>query len=182
MFGFEESYGYLRGTFVRDKDAVIASMLICEMTLYYKKKGLSLYDALMKLYEKYGFYKEELVSINLMGKEGQKQIGMTIDKLRHVNDLKIEGLNISKKYDYKMGVEKDIINGIEKKINLPTSNVLKFVLENGDYFVIRPSGTEPKMKIYMGVKGENLENSKENMLNFKEKILKLVENMRQNLK
>ena len=182
VFGFEESYGYLRGTFVRDKDAVIASMLICEMTLYYKKKGLSLYDALMKLYEKYGFYKEELVSINLMGKEGQKQIGMTIDELRNANDLKIDGLNIAQKYDYKIGVEKDIINGIENKINLPKSNVLKFVLENGDYFVIRPSGTEPKMKIYMGVKGGSLENSKENMINFKEKILKLVDNIRQNLK
>ena len=182
VFGFEESYGYLRGTFVRDKDAVIASMLICEMTLYYKKKGLSLYDALMKLYEKYGFYKEELVSINLMGKEGQKQIGMTIDELRNANDLKIDGLNIAQKYDYKIGVEKDIINGIENKINLPKSNVLKFVLENGDYFVIRPSGTEPKMKIYMGVKGESLENSKENMINFKEKILNLVENIRKNLK
>ncbi|WP_085829469.1 phospho-sugar mutase [Clostridium massiliodielmoense] len=181
VFGFEESYGYLRGTFVRDKDAVIASMLICEMTLYYKKKGLSLYDALINLYEKYGFYKEELVSINLMGKEGQKQIEMIIDKLRNAKDLKIDGFNIVKKYDYKFRVEKDIITGNEKEINLPMSNVLKFVLKDGSYFVIRPSGTEPKMKIYMGVRGKSLQDSSKIMGKFEESLLRLVENIRQNL-
>ncbi|EDS76864.1 phosphoglucomutase [Clostridium botulinum C str. Eklund] len=181
VFGFEESYGYLRGTFVRDKDAVIASMLICEMTLYYKKKGLSLYDALMNLYKKYGFYNEKLVSINLMGKEGQKQIEMIIDKLRNVNDLKIDGVNIVKKYDYKFRIQKDIITGNEKEINLPISNVLKFVLKDGSYFVIRPSGTEPKMKIYMGIKEKSLENSSRIMGKFEESLLRLVENIRQNL-
>lgn len=178
VFGFEESYGYLRGTFVRDKDAVIASMLICEMTLYYKKKGLSLYDALINLYKKYGFYKEKLVSINLMGKQGQKQIEMIIDKLRNANDLKIDGFNIVKKYDYKFRIEKDIITGNEKEINLPMSNVLKFVLKDGSYFVIRPSGTEPKMKIYMGVRGKSLQDSNEKILELKEKILQLVKNLR----
>ena len=105
LFGFEESYGYLAGEFVRDKDAVIASMLIAEMTLYYKEQGMSLYEALIKLYEKYGFYKETLISIELEGKEGQEKIASCIDALRNSSIESVDGVKISTKLDYKLSVE-----------------------------------------------------------------------------
>ncbi|MCR4943279.1 MAG: phospho-sugar mutase [Clostridium sp.] len=135
LFGFEESYGYLAGEFVRDKDAVIASMLIAEMTLYYKNKGMSLYDALIKLYEKYGFFEEELVSIDLKGKEGAEKIAACIDALRNETLSEIDGVKIETKLDYKLKVEENMITGGKKAIELPTSNVLKYILEDGSYFV-----------------------------------------------
>ncbi|AYF55139.1 phospho-sugar mutase [Clostridium botulinum] len=175
VFGFEESYGYLAGTFVRDKDAVIAAMLICEMALYYKTKGMSLYDALMNLYNEYGFYRERLVSINLEGIEGQKKINNTLDKLRKIDKLKINEVNVIKKYDYEKSVKKDILTGKEENIDLPKSNVLKFVLEDNSYFVVRPSGTEPKMKIYMAIIGKSLEDAEKKMDKFKENVMNLVD-------
>ncbi|KEI06957.1 phosphoglucomutase [Clostridium sp. K25] len=175
VFGFEESYGYLAGTFVRDKDAVIAAMLICEMVLYYKTKGMSLYDALMNLYNEYGFYRERLVSINLEGIEGQKKINNTLDKLRKIDKLKINEVNVIKKYDYEKSVKKDILTGKEENIDLPKSNVLKFVLEDNSYFVVRPSGTEPKMKIYMAIIGKSLEDAEKKMDKFKENVMNLVD-------
>ncbi|WMJ81170.1 phospho-sugar mutase [Clostridium sp. MB40-C1] len=174
LFGFEESYGYLSGTFVRDKDAVIASMLICEMALYYKKKGMNLYNAIMELYKEYGYYKEELVSIKLEGKEGKEKIDKILEHLRHSMKVEINEVKIIKKQDYNISKEKDLINLTEKEIKLPKSNVLKFILEDGSYFVVRPSGTEPKMKIYMGVVGNNVEDSEEKMRKFKDYILNVV--------
>lgn len=176
LFGFEESYGYLAGDFVRDKDAVIASVLISEMSLYYKTKGMSLYDALMELYEKYGFYKESLISIELEGKEGQEKISKALEYLRNSMKDSIDNVKIIKKMDYKLSVEKDLINNREKEINLPKSNVLKFILEDGSWFVVRPSGTEPKMKIYVSCIGNSLEDADNKVEKFKNNIMTIVNN------
>ncbi|MDV4150652.1 phospho-sugar mutase [Clostridium sp. AL.422] len=174
LFGFEESYGYLAGDFVRDKDAVIASMLIAEMTLYYKEKGKSLYDGLIELYDKYGYFKETLVSFELKGKEGAEKIVKCIDSLRNEKLVEVNGVKINTKYDYKLSVEEDLINGGKKDINLPKSNVLKFVLENGSWFVVRPSGTEPKMKAYVAVQGSGLNDAEEQLESFKSEVVKLI--------
>ncbi|MBS6501649.1 phospho-sugar mutase [Clostridium sp.] len=174
IFGFEESYGYLAGDFVRDKDAVIAAMLIAEMTLFYKEKGKSLYDGLVELYEKYGYFKETLVSFELKGKEGSEKISKCIDSLRNENLVEVNGVKIVTKYDYKLGTEENISSGDKKEIDLPKSNVLKFVLENGAWFVVRPSGTEPKMKAYVAVKGNSLKDSEEKLESFKNEVVSLI--------
>ena len=173
LFGFEESYGYLAGDFVRDKDAVIASMLIAEMTLYYKEQGMSLYEALIKLYEKYGFFKEDLVSIELKGKEGQEKIASCIEELRNSTIADVAGIKVTTKLDYKLSIEET--NGEKVEINLPKSNVLKFILEDGSSFVVRPSGTEPKMKVYIAIRGNSLENAEIEISRFKENVMKIID-------
>lgn len=174
LFGFEESYGYLAGDFVRDKDAVIAAMLVCEMALYYKEQGKSLYEALIELYEKYGYSKELLVSVELKGKEGQEKIAACIEGLRHNPINEIDGVKVVKNLDYKLSVENDTVNNTKTTIDLPKSNVLKYILEDSSYFVVRPSGTEPKMKIYLAVKGNSLENSESEIARFKEKVMEII--------
>ncbi|MCY6483554.1 phospho-sugar mutase [Clostridium aestuarii] len=174
LFGFEESYGYLAGTFVRDKDAVIASMLICEMALYYKKKGMNLYDALMELYKKYGFYTEKLFSIKLEGKEGREKINNVLEYLRHAMKQEINEAKIVTKIDYNLRKKKDLITLTEQEIDLPKSNVLKFILDDNSSFVVRPSGTEPKIKIYMSVVGNSLEDSNEKMSQFEKNITNII--------
>ena len=175
IFGFEESFGYLAGNFVRDKDAVIAAMLICEMTLYYKNKGMSLYDALMDIYKEHGYYEEGLVSIELAGKDGAEKIGNIIEHLRNSMNGLIGNNKIIKKMDYRAGLEVDLITNKEKIIELPKSNVLKFVLDDGSWFVVRPSGTEPKMKIYLSVKGNSLENTSKKITELKENVMSIVD-------
>lgn len=177
LFGFEESYGYLAGDFVRDKDAVVAAMLIAEMTLYYKEKGMSLYDALVNLYEKYGFFKETLVSIELKGKEGQEKIAKCIDTLRDTNLTEVGGVSIDTKLDYKLSTEYSLLDNTTKQILLPKSNVLKYVLSDGSWFVVRPSGTEPKMKVYIAVKGSSLKDSEEKIESFKENVMQTINGM-----
>ncbi|OFI05780.1 phosphoglucomutase [Clostridium acetireducens DSM 10703] len=174
IFGFEESYGYLAGDFVRDKDAVIASALICEMALYYKSKGFSLYDALINLYNKYGFPSEKLFSIELKGKEGRQKIENILDYLRHSMRSTLEGIKIVKKIDYKLGIEKDIFNINEKSIEFPKSNALKFILEDNSWFVIRPSGTEPKLKIYLSVISDSEEGTKCKMDKFIKSVKEVI--------
>ena len=174
LFGFEESYGYLAGDFVRDKDAVIASMLVCEMALYYKEQGKSLYEALIELYEKYGYSKELLVSVELKGKEGQEKISACIEGLRKDPINEIDGVKVVKNLDYKLSVENDTVNNTNTTIDLPKSNVLKYILEDSSYFVVRPSGTEPKMKVYLAVKGNSLENSESEIARFKEKVMGII--------
>ncbi|WP_196000749.1 phospho-sugar mutase [Clostridium sp. 1001271B_151109_B4] len=174
LFGFEESYGYLAGEFVRDKDAVIASMLIAEMTLYYKEQGKSLYEALIELYNRVGFFKEDLISIELQGKEGQEKIGKCLDLLRETALTEVDGVKIAKRLDYKLSKEEDLVNDSEKVINLPKSNVLKYILVDGSSFVVRPSGTEPKMKVYSAVKGESLINAEEKLKRFNEKVMEII--------
>lgn len=174
LFGFEESYGYLAGDFVRDKDAVIASMLVCEMCLYYKAQGKSIYDALIELYEKYGYFKETLVSLELAGKEGQEKIASCIDAMRNSDISEINNVKVSRKLDYKLSIDEDIINKNKVAIDLPKSNVLKFILEDDSYFVVRPSGTEPKMKVYLSIKGNSLDNAEKQISEFKENVMKLI--------
>ena len=143
LFGYEESYGYLVGTHARDKDGVVASLLISEMAAYYYSKGMSLYEALQELYKKYGYFKEETMSLTLAGKEGLEKIADIISYYRN-NDIE--------SFDNKKVIEvKDFANGIE---GLPKANVLKYFLEDESWIAVRPSGTEPKLKFYIAVKGK----------------------------
>ncbi|WP_294344554.1 phospho-sugar mutase [uncultured Clostridium sp.] len=174
VFGFEESYGSLIGTHARDKDAVVTAALVCEMTLYYKNKGLSLYDAFIELGKKYGFYQENLVSIELQGKEGQEKISKCLDQLRKNPVTEVNGVKVATAYDYKESVEKDLASGKTSAIDLPKSNVLKYVLEDGSWFVVRPSGTEPKMKAYIAVVGNSVEDAKKKVEVFKEKVMAII--------
>ncbi|MCE5221708.1 MAG: phospho-sugar mutase [Clostridium sp.] len=174
LFGFEESYGYLAGNFVRDKDAVIASMLVCEMCLFYKEQGKSLYDALIELYKKYGYFKENLVSLELKGKEGQEKIGACIEALRSDPINEVDKIKIVTRLDYKLSIEENTANNTKATIDLPKSNVLKYILEDGSSFVVRPSGTEPKMKIYLAVKSSSLDNAEIDIAKFKEKVMEII--------
>ena len=174
LFGFEESYGCLAGTFVRDKDAVIGATLISEMVLYYKTKGMSLYDALMEIYAEYGYYKEGLVSLELQGKEGQEKIQKALDYLRNSTISSIGDVKITRKLDYKLSTEKNLVNGSESEIKLPKSNVLKFLLEDDSWFVVRPSGTEPKMKVYLAVAGNSLSDADEKLEKFNKQVMEVI--------
>ncbi|UZQ49324.1 phospho-sugar mutase [Clostridium kluyveri] len=174
IFGFEESYGYLAGDFVRDKDAVIASTLICEMALYYKMKGINIYEALINLYNKYGFYKENIISIELKGREGCEEMDTILEYLRHSMKRTLGGVKIVKKLDYKLSIEKDLVNITENIIQLPKSNVLKFVMEDKSWFVVRPSGTEPKIKIYFSVIGNSFKDSEEKMEILKQNVMNVI--------
>lgn len=174
IFGFEESYGYLAGDFVRDKDAVIASTLICEMALYYKMKGINIYKALINLYNKYGFYKENIISIELKGREGCEEMDTILEYLRHSMKRTLGGIKIVKKLDYKLSIEKDLVNITENVIQLPKSNVLKFVMEDKSWFVVRPSGTEPKIKIYFSVIGNSFKDSEEKMEILKQNVMNII--------
>lgn len=177
LLGFEESYGYLSGDFVRDKDAVVAAMLICEMTLYYKSIGKTLYEGLIDLYNTYGYYKEKLVSIELKGKEGQEKIGEIIEFFR-TQDIKNFGeYKVAIKEDYKLSTRKNVETLDEEVITLPKSNVIKFICENGCYFVVRPSGTEPKMKIYLGVTGQCDKSAEDNLKYLEEKVLASINSL-----
>lgn len=174
LFGFEESYGCLAGTHARDKDAVVAAMLISEMTLYYKEQGKTLYDGLMELYNKYGFFSENLVSISLDGKEGQEKIASCIDNLRNTKLDSINGVKIKTALDYKLSTELNNITKEEKTLDLPKSNVLKYVLEDDSWFVVRPSGTEPKMKVYLAIKGSSLDDAKVRIADFEKNVMEVI--------
>lgn len=164
LFGYEESYGYLAGTYARDKDAVVASMLICEMAAYYYTKGMSLYDALMDLYKRYGYFSEDLKSIKLEGKDGLDKISSIMEYFRTNTLDTIGGKKVLYIEDYKTGQRIHVYgsNDVEE-IELPKANVVKFILEGEGWVCLRPSGTEPKLKIYGGVKGSNLKESREDL-------------------
>ncbi len=157
LFGFEESYGYLAGTYARDKDAVVATMLICEMAAYYKSIGKTLFDALVDAYEKYGYYKEDTKSITLKGIEGAENIKKIMADLRANPRKTVGDYTVLKMRDYKSSEETDIASGEKSKLSLPVSDVLYYVLDKDAWFCVRPSGTEPKIKIYFGTKGTSLE-------------------------
>ncbi len=151
LLGFEESYGYLSGGYVRDKDAVDGSMLICEMTSYYKRNGMTLVDAINDLYEKYGYYKNSTITRAFEGESGMIKMAEIMENLRNNAPKEIAGYKVVGTSDYKLSVRTD---GDEKsEIKLPKSNVLEYRLENGSKFIVRPSGTEPKIKVYMSGKG-----------------------------
>ena len=174
VLGFEESYGYLAGDFVRDKDAVIAAALIAEMALYHKQEGKNLYEALQDLFEKHGFYKEELVSITMEGKDGQEKIAGILTSLRENTPKEVAGVRIARVEDYKLSKAYNLIEGTEEVINLPTSNVMKFFLEDGKWFVVRPSGTEPKMKVYLSAIGTSEADAEEKVAAFGEAVNALI--------
>lgn len=175
IFGFEESYGYLVGDFVRDKDAVIAVNIIVEMALYYKTIGKTLNCALEEIYQKYGFSTENLISIELKGKEGQEKISNCLQNLRIMNLNIVGDEKIFKIQDYKLRVEKNLITGLTNSIDLPISNVIKVLFANGSWFAIRPSGTEPKMKIYISVRTKERESLIPRLNSFKQDVLDLVD-------
>lgn len=170
IFAFEESYGYLCGDFVRDKDGIIGAMLICEMALYYKTKGISLFEALENLYEKYGYYKEELISVELSGIEGVNKINNIMNSFRE-DIFYIGKQSVKEVEDYKLGFSKNLDNDGIKNITLPKSNVIKFILDDNSWIVIRPSGTEPKIKIYISARGDSLESCEKNLDNFKKYVM-----------
>ncbi len=152
--GGEESYGYLIGDFVRDKDAVSACVVIAEMTAYAKDRGMSLMDMLMEIYQQFGFYRERLISITKKGKSGAEEIQNMMVDLRKDPPSMLAGSKLIRVIDYKSGIEKDLVSGSEKEIDYPGSNVLQFFTEDGTRVSARPSGTEPKIKFYFSVKGE----------------------------
>ena len=156
VFGLEESYGCLAGTHARDKDAVVAVMCLCEAAAWCKKNGITLWDQMVKLYEKYGYYKESQYAITLKGIDGSRQIAEIMDKLRSNPPKEFGDLKVTSLRDYKSGKIKNMETGAETPTGLPESNVLYFDLTNDSWCCARPSGTEPKIKFYMGVKGTDL--------------------------
>ena len=155
VFGFEESYGYLAGSYVRDKDAVVASMLICEMAAYFKKQGKTLAQVIDAIYEEYGYYKNTTLSFEFGGAEGMKKMAGIMSDIRENAPEEIAGYKVVKTADYKLSVEKDIATGEEKEIFLPKSNVLQYNLEGDNMAIVRPSGTEPKIKLYLTAVGKD---------------------------
>lgn len=156
LFGFEESYGCLGGTYARDKDAVYAAVLICEMAAYYKEKGMTLYEALLALYEKYGCYREGVKSMTMKGLEGMERIRRIMRTFRENTPAEFGGYAVVLAKDYQTQVFKNLKTGEESDSPLPVSDVLHYTLEDGTWVCIRPSGTEPKLKFYIGVKADNL--------------------------
>ena len=151
IFGFEESYGYLAGTYARDKDAVVAAMLIAQMAADYKEQGLTLYEGLVSLYEKYGYYLEGAKSITLTGIDGSEKIAAIMEQFRNAPMTEFAGVKILRKWDVSKSTITDVTTGKTQVLDLPKSNVLRFDLEGNGWFAIRPSGTEPKIKFYFGV-------------------------------
>lgn len=174
ILGFEESYGYLAGTFVRDKDAVIATSLICEMAAFYKSKNMSLYDGLMELYKKYGFYKEGLSSITLKGIEGIKQMNKIMESLRSNTPDELAGLRVVRVKDYLNKTDNNKEKGRIDPIMLPKSNVLQLFLEEGSIVTIRPSGTEPKIKFYFAAVGKNSKDADSRLEKLKEEVMNIA--------
>ena len=160
VFGLEESYGCLAGTHARDKDAVVAVMMLCEVASWCKKNNMTLWDQMINVYEKYGYYKEDLYTITLKGVDGSKQIAAIMDQLRSNPPKNFGDLQVVSMRDYESGEITDLATGAKSSTGLPKSNVLYFDLTNDSWCCARPSGTEPKIKFYMGVKGSSLEDAK----------------------
>ena len=160
MFGFEESYGYLVKSFVRDKDAVQAVLLLTEVAARFKNEGKTLYDGLQALYAKHGYFLEKTISVTVAGLEGPQKIKALLDGLRSSVPTSFGGLKVALAQDFAVNEQKDA-NGVISEIGLPTSNVLKYILEDGSWIAVRPSGTEPKIKFYIGAKADNEEAAKE---------------------
>lgn len=159
LFGYEESYGYLIKDFARDKDAIQAALLAVEVCAYYKKQGLTLYQGLMNVFEKYGFYLEGLRSLTLKGIEGAKQIQGIMDRFRQNPPTQIAGIPVVVAEDYQNGTKHILSSNSDERIELPKSNVLKYFLDDGTWVCLRPSGTEPKIKFYFGVEGKSMQES-----------------------
>ncbi len=174
LFGFEESYGYLAGTFVRDKDGVVASMLIAEMAAYYKSRNMSLYEGLQEIFRKYGYSLEGINSFTLAGKEGVEKIKGAMERLRLDKPQNINGSEAAAVRDYLVGERVDFAAGEKSALTLPESDVLYFEMKDGSWFCIRPSGTEPKIKIYYGVSADTFNNADNKLKVLQENVLSMV--------
>ncbi|MBR5615006.1 MAG: phospho-sugar mutase [Clostridia bacterium] len=174
LFGFEESYGYLAGTYARDKDAVVASMLIAEMAVYYREKGLSLYEQLQNIYKKYGFYNEFVVSATFEGIQGTEKIKSIMQNIRNNPPKVFGGKKVLAIRDYKTSLRKDLISDKTEEILLPKSDVIYLELEDNNNFVVRPSGTEPKIKLYCLLCGKTQEDAKNIEKDFKKDIDEII--------
>ena len=163
VFGFEESYGCLVGTHARDKDSIVAVMLLCEAAAYYKEKGLTLWEQMINIYKKYGYYKEGIVSVTLEGVDGAEKIKEIMKEFRKNPPTKLGNYEVIKIRDYETSILTDCKTDKTEKIELPQSNVLYYELENDAWCCVRPSGTEPKIKYYIGVKGNSIEDANNKM-------------------
>lgn len=171
LFGMEESYGCLAGTYARDKDACVAAMMLCEVAAYYKKQGKTLWDAMLELYEKYGFYKEGLATVTLKGIDGARQIQARMERLRKEPPKTLGGYKTLAVRDYQADARTDMQTGAVTSTGLPASNVLYYELEDNAWCCVRPSGTEPKIKYYFGVKGKSLADAEEKLERLKGDML-----------
>ena len=177
LFGLEESYGCLPGTYCRDKDAVAASMVLCEAAAFYKTQGKTLWDAMIDLYEKYGYYKDDVKSITLAGIEGLEKIQTIMNTLRDNAPAEIGGYKVARVRDYKKGIITDMSDGSESPAGLPESNVLYYDLPDAAWVCVRPSGTEPKVKFYYGIKAENMVAADEKSEALGKAVLAMIEPM-----
>ena len=174
IFGFEESYGYLAGTYVRDKDAVVASMLICEMAAYYRTQGKSLNDVMNELYDEFGYYLNTTKAFEFEGSAGMQKMSDIMSALRNSHPAEIAGFKVINYSDYLNSYSKDIVSGTEEVIDLPKSNVLSYSLEGGGAVIVRPSGTEPKIKVYITSVGKSAEDADGISKKMLDSILKIL--------
>ena len=176
VFGLEESYGCLAGTHARDKDAIVAVMCLCEVAAWCKYNNITVWDQMLNIYKKYGFYMEGIHTITLKGIDGAKQIQEMMDNLRSNPPKEFDGLKVLSFRDYTKDTATDLATGKVTSTGLPNSNVLYFEIENDSWCCARPSGTEPKIKFYMGIKGTSLEDARAKLSNFKDAVVKRLEN------
>lgn len=174
LFGYEESYGCLVGTHARDKDAVVAVMALCEAAAYYKEKGLTLWDQMLKIYEKYGYYKETLVSITMKGVDGAEKIQKILSDMRANPPKEIGTHKVLAVRDYDADTRLDMETGKVTETGLPKSNVLYYELDRDAWCCVRPSGTEPKVKFYMGVKEDSIAHAEAALESLKDAMTELV--------
>ena len=174
LFGYEESYGCLVGTHARDKDAVVAVMALCEAAAYYKEKGLTLWDQMLKIYQKYGYYKEDLVSITMKGVDGAERIQKILEDMRKEPLKKIGAYEVAALRDYEADTRLELASGKVTPTGLPKSNVLYYELEGGAWCCVRPSGTEPKVKFYMGVKERSRDAAEKALEGLKDAMREIV--------
>lgn len=177
LFGFEESYGCLIGTHARDKDAIVATMALCEAAAYYKTQGKTLWDAMIDMYEKYGYYKDDIQSVTLKGIEGLAKIQEILETLRKEPPVQIGGYKVISARDYKADTIKNLATGEVTTTGLPSSNVLYYDLNDDAWLCVRPSGTEPKVKFYYGVKGTSLADAEKKAAALGEEVLAIVNKM-----
>ncbi|NLU36056.1 MAG: phospho-sugar mutase [Clostridiales bacterium] len=173
IMGYEESHGYVVDDFVRDKDGVIASMFMCEMAAWYKSKGMTLYEGLIDLWEKYGYYADKVKSIQMEGREGMERIQQLMNNLRDAQLKEVAGIPVVRIEDYYQGEAYNLEDGSTERIDFPVSNVLKFYLKDNSWFSVRPSGTEPKVKFYFSTVGSSLQEAEAK----NEKLIKAVDDM-----
>ncbi len=177
LFGMEESYGCLTGTYARDKDAIVASMTLCEAAAYYKTKNMTLWDAMLAMYEKYGYYKDDVTAITLKGIEGLAKIQEIMNTLRENAPAEIGGYKVVRVRDYKKDTITDVATGEVRPTGLPASNVLYYEMEDDTWVCVRPSGTEPKVKFYLGVKGSSLEDADKKSSDLSDAVHAMIDKM-----